>query len=128
MTETEVRQFLNEYFQAAIGEPGVDAFLNLLTPDAVLEDPVGTPPHRGREAIGQFLSAGKAFIDRAEFSIHEIIPCGNESAVRWTMNLWTKKGKHVVLDGIGVFTFAEPRKLRHVREFWDAAQLAELVS
>jgi steroid delta-isomerase len=123
---------MHEYFQAAlgaaIGQPGIDAFLNLLTPDAVLEDPVGTPPHRGREAIGQFLAALSVAVERGEFTVGEIFTCGNESAVRWTVNVWTKKGKHVVLDGIGFFEFAEPRKLRRIREFWDAALMKELVS
>ncbi len=128
MTETEVRQFLQEYFHASLCEPNVDAFLQLLTPDAVLEDPVGTSTYRGHEAIRQLMLGLRAQVERVEFTIHEVIPCGKESAARWTVNIRTKKGTQFANGGIGIFVFAEPRKLSHIREFWDVTRLEELMS
>jgi steroid Delta-isomerase len=125
MTESEVRQFLHKYFNTAMNEP-VEAFLDLLTPDAVLEDPVGTPPHRGREAIGQFLAGGRALIERTDFEIHEIMACGSESAARWSARVRTRRGAEIAFAGIGVFSFDEEGKLRHIREFYDVANLAAL--
>jgi steroid Delta-isomerase len=128
LTETEARQLINEYFRAAVCEPEADAYLSLLTPDAVLEDPVGTPPHRGREAIAQFVRPTKALLERGEFSVGEIFACGNECTARWTVRAWFKSGKHVVIEGTGLFVFDEQRKIRQIREFWDSAELQALTS
>lgn len=43
----------------------------------------------------------------------------NEAAVNWNPKLTTKTGKHIVLDGMGVFKFNQAGKLLSVREFWD---------
>lgn len=126
MTEAEVREFVTSYFHAAMTEPDTSVFPTFFTPDGVLEDPVGTPPLRGREAIQTFLAAGRAPIERATFDVREIIVCGNESVVRWSSQVWTRKGQHATIEGIGNFMFDEERKLRHVREFYDLSTLIAL--
>ncbi|UQA55333.1 nuclear transport factor 2 family protein [Polyangium aurulentum] len=128
MTETEARQLITEYFRAAVCEPDPDVYLSLLTPDAVLEDPVGTPPYRGRDAIARFLRPSKATIERGEFSVGEIFACGNECTARWTVRAWFKTGQHVVIEGTGLFVFDEERKIRQIREFWDSPELKALMS
>jgi len=127
MTESEVREFLTRYFNAALYEP-VDVYLDLLTEDVILEDPVGTPPLRGRAAIGQYLSAGRAMLERADYEVRDVIACGRESAARWSAHLRTKRGQELAVEGIGTFTFNEEGKLRHVREFYDAALLLAIFS
>jgi uncharacterized protein (TIGR02246 family) len=123
MKEAVVREILKEYFNAAMNEPDVEVFVRLFTPDGVLEDPVGTPPHQGREAIRQLLIGGKSKVERGEVDIREIFSCGSESAVHWKMQLSTKRGEHVSIEGIGIFMFDEQGKIRHVKEYYDAANL-----
>ena len=36
------------------------ALVSLFAPDATLEDPIGTPPHRGHQAIARFFDQGFA--------------------------------------------------------------------
>lgn len=126
MTEIEMREFLSAYFEAALNEPDPAGYVALFAEDGVLEDPVGTPPYRGPQAIGQYVSAGKALIERVELEVHEVFACGIESAARWTMTVHTKRGDHVVVQGIGTFTFDEHGKLRHVREFYDVGLLMKI--
>ena len=126
MTETEARAFLTRYFDTATQGTDFDAFAALFTEDAVLEDPVGTPPLRGRTAIRDFLAAGRARIERSTVTLHEVKACGDEAAARWSVELRTTDGRELAFDGIGVFVFAGPGTLRHVREFWDVAALAQL--
>lgn len=128
MNEAEVREIVTRYFQAAMLEPDTSVLPTFFTPDGILEDPVGTPPLRGREAIQRFLEAARANIERCTFEIREILVCGSESAVRWTGEIWTKNGKHLTIDGIGNFMFDEERKLRHVREFYDLTKLLAIFS
>jgi steroid delta-isomerase len=124
--ELDVHQFVKRYFEVVFNAPEVSTFTELFTPDGVLEDPVGTPPLHGREAIAQLVAAGRALIERAEFEIRDVITCGRESAVRWSSVVTTKRGDRVAIEGIGVFSFDEQQKLRHVREFYDVRQLQKI--
>ena len=128
MNEAEVRQIVTNYFHAALMEPDTSVFPTFFTLEGILEDPVGTPPLRGREAIQKFVAAGRAKIERVTFEIREIFVCGNESAVRWTFEVWTKKGQHLTVNGIGIFLFDGECKLRHVREFFDMTALLSIFS
>ncbi|WP_437951153.1 SgcJ/EcaC family oxidoreductase [Sorangium sp. So ce296] len=127
MTEAEVRQFLERYFHTAFNDTE-EAFAALFTPDGVLEDPVGAPPLRGREAIIGFLRAAKPKIERANVQVREIMACGDESAVRWSLDLRTRKGDHVGIEGIGNFVFNERRQLRLVREFYDVELFRKIIA
>lgn len=127
MTEFDVHQFVNTYFAMALEAPDVSAFTELFTPDGVLEDPVGTPPLR-REAIGQFLVAGRSLIERSKYEIRDVLSCGHESAVRWSAVVTTKRGDRIAIEGIGIFSFDDQHKLRHVREFYDVGQLQKIFS
>ncbi len=128
MTEAEVRAFVVRYFHAALEETDLDIFANLYTEDGVLEDPVGTPPLRGRAAIREFLRRGRGLIARTNVTVREVMVCGDESAVRWSVEMHTIQGASMTHEGIGIFTFAGPGQLRHVKEYYDASRLVELFS
>ena len=126
MTETEARTFLDRYFTAAMQGTDYDRFVALYSEDGVLEDPVGTPPLRGRPAIREFLAAGRQQIAHGDIAVHEVIACGLEVAARWSGMLRLVNGSSVAIQGIGVFTFADPDHVRHVREFYDVSHLASM--
>jgi steroid delta-isomerase len=126
--ELDARHFVNGYFEAVFHAPDVSAFTELFAPDGVLEDPVGTPPLRGREAIGRFLAGVMSLVERGEHEIRDVFTCGRESAVHWSLVVTTKRGDRVPLEGIGIFSFDDQHKLRHVREFYDVGQLQKIVS
>ncbi|MGK3966765.1 nuclear transport factor 2 family protein [Sorangium sp. So ce118] len=128
MKEADARQLIEAYFNVVANEPDTGAFVELFSPDGVLEDPVGTPPIQGREAIRRFVDAGKSKIERVEMVVREIMTCGSESAVRWSGDILTRRGERITLDGIGIFMFDEQQKLRHVREFYDATKLLPVFS
>lgn len=122
----DMRAFVTRYFALALDASDVSAFTELFAPDGVLEDPVGTPPLRGREAIGQFLAAGRSLIERTEYEIRDVLSCGHESAVRWSAVVTTRRGHRIAIEGIGIFSFDDQRKLRSVREFYDVAALQQI--
>jgi steroid delta-isomerase len=128
MNEAEAREFVARYFHAALQEADLDVFASFFLEDGVLEDPVGTPPLRGRAAIREFLRGGRALIARSSVVIHDVKVCGDESAVRWSVEVHTVRGASMSYDGIGIFMFAGPGRLRHVKEYYDASLLARMFS
>jgi ketosteroid isomerase-like protein len=57
-SKDEVRTLLERYCRA-MNSREREAWLDCFADDAVQEDPVGTPPHEGREAIGRFFDANE---------------------------------------------------------------------
>lgn len=126
LTPEQVEAGVEEYFASA-ASLDVQRFVNNFAPDGVLEDPVGTPPVQGTQAIAAFYAAIVAPFSHIKPKVQEVIVGGNEAAVDWKLNLTTTDGKKITLDGMGVFKFNQDGKLESVREFWDlAAFLSQL--
>jgi steroid Delta-isomerase len=126
MTPEQIEAAVEEYFDA-VGAFDVQRYVNTFAPDGVLEDPVGTPPIQGTQAITAFITNIIAPFSEIKHKIQDINVCGHEAAVNWKIHLKTTTGKKIIIDGMGVFTFNQNGKLQSVREFWDlAAFLADL--
>lgn len=126
MTSEQVEAAVEEYFNS-VGAFDVQRYVNNFAPDGVLEDPVGTPPVQGSQAIAAFITNIIAPFSKIEHKIQDINVCGHEAAVDWKLNLKTTTGKKISIDGMGVFNFNQNGKLQSVREFWDlAAFLAQM--
>jgi steroid Delta-isomerase len=131
----QIEAAVEEYF-ASLGSLDVQRFVNNFAPDGVFEDPVGTPPIQGTQAIGAYYEAVTAPFSEIKPYIQEVIVGGQEAIVNWKLKLKTTTGKvifidgmGVFIDGMGVFKFNQQGKLQSVREFWDlAAYLAQLQS
>lgn len=126
MTDTEAHEFIARYFHLALEGADLDQFAALYAEDGVLEDPVGTPPLRGRAAIREFLAKGRAVIASARPTVHAVKRCGDECAVHWSAEIRTVRGQGLTIDGIGIFMFNASGELRHVKEYYDVSQLALL--
>ena len=118
LTPEQIEAAVEEYFDA-VGAFDVPRYVNTFAPDGVLEDPVGTPPIQGAQAITGFITSIIAPFSDIKHKIQDINVCGNEAAVNWKINLKTTTGKKIVIDGMGVFKFNDNGKLQSVREFWD---------
>jgi len=126
LTPAEIEAAVEEYF-ASIGSLDVQRYVNNFAPDGVLEDPVGTPPLQGTQAIAAYFGAIITPFSEIKPYVQEVVVCGQEAAVNWRLRLKTTAGKVIIIDGMGVFKFNQQGKLQSVREFWDlAAFLAQL--
>jgi steroid delta-isomerase len=126
LTPPEIEAAVEEYF-ASIGSLDVQRFVNNFAPDGVLEDPVGTPPVQGTQAIAVYFGAIITPFSEIKPYVQEVVVCGQEAAVNWKLRLKTTAGKVIIIDGMGVFKFNQQGKLQSVREFWDLAPfLAQL--
>lgn len=128
LTPEQMEAAVEEYFDS-IGSLNVQRYVNNFAANGVLEDPVGTPPIQGTQNIAGYFGAIIAPFSQIKPKVQEVIPCGQEAAVNWKLNLTTAAGKKITIDGMGIFKFDQTGKLQSVREFWDlAAFLAQLQS
>ena len=126
LTTAQIEAGVEEYF-ASIGSRDVQRYVNNFAPDGVLEDPVGTPPIQGTQAIAAYFGAIIAPFSNIKPYVQEIVVSGQEAAVNWKLKLTTTSGKVIFIDGMGTFKFNQDGKLQSVREFWDlAAFLSQL--
>jgi steroid delta-isomerase len=100
-----------------------DRWLGLFSPDAVIEDPVGTPRREGPEAIGEFFDFAQSLADR--LTLEQTGPVrvvGSEAA--WPMQAFSEIGDaRFVVDIIDVMTFDDDARITSMRAFWDPSEM-----
>ncbi len=110
-----------ERYQSTFSADDRDGWLALFTDDAVLEDPVGSPPHEGREAIAAFWDAVHARTERGTVRMTQgPAVCGLEAAWAFELDV-TVKGRRSLVEIIDHGTFTEDGRIRSIRAFWSLA-------
>jgi steroid delta-isomerase len=126
LTSEQIEVVIEEVFTklAAFDAQGV---VNHFASDAVIEDPVGTPPIQGTQAITAYLQTFPTLFSQMKLYSLDIKVCGQEAAVTWRLRFKTRTGNTFFLDGIGFFKFNQQGKIQTEREFFDLAYfLAQL--
>jgi steroid delta-isomerase len=96
-----------------------DELAALYTPDATVEDPVGSGVRRGHDAIRKLYSRFENLDRTAELvSLHIV---ANEAAFLARLTV-TTEGGHTRIDGIDVMTFDDDARITSMRAFWSAPQ------
>lgn len=103
----------------------VPRVINHFAADAVLEDPVGTPPMVGTQAITAYLATFPTLFEQMKLYSLDIKVGGQEAAVKWRLRFTTKTGHTFFLEGIGHFQFNQEGKIQHEKEFFDLAYFLE---
>lgn len=100
-----------------------DAYVALFTPDAWIEDPVGTPRHEGAEAISAFFAQSRSLAESIE--LRQTGPvrvavgeCAFPMQARPVIG-----GDTYIVDIIDVMTFDDAGKITTMRAFWDPAEM-----
>jgi len=126
---TEQTEAVIEEVFAGLAAFDVQRVVNHFAPDAVVEDPVGTPPIQGTQAIAAYLGTFPSLFSEIKLYSLDVKVCGQEAAVKWRLRFKTKTGNVFFLDGIGLFKFNQEGKIQSEREFFDLAYfLAQLQS
>jgi steroid Delta-isomerase len=97
----------------------VQRVVNNFAPDGVIEDPVGTPPIVGHEALAAYLATFPTLFSEMKLYSLDVKVRGQEAAVKWRIRFKTKTGNTFFLDGIGFFKLNEEGKITSEREFFD---------
>jgi steroid delta-isomerase len=109
-----VRKLYDRYLEL-VSKGDVDAIVALYADDATIEDPVGSEPRRGREAVREFYaaSAGSVTIRRTG----PVRVAGNEAATPM-IALIGPEGQQQALDIISVMRFDDEGRIASMRAYW----------
>src|SRR5215212_2007782 len=89
----------------------VPRVMNNFAADAVLEDPVGTPPMQGTQAITAYLETFPTLFSQMKLYSLDIKVRGQEAAVKWRIRFTTRMGNVFFLEGIGFFKLNQGGKI-----------------
>jgi steroid Delta-isomerase len=124
LTPEQIEAVIEDVFNglAAFDTPRV---VSHFAPDAVIEDPVGTPPIQGTQAIAAYLETFPALFSQVKLYSLDTKVCGQEVAVNWRLRFKTHAGNVFFLEGVGIFKFNQEGKIQTEREFFDLAYFLE---
>jgi steroid delta-isomerase len=124
-TPAQVRATLENYIKAWTTKDK-ELLLSLFAPDGVLEDPVGTPPFKGREGIGRFWDF--ALQDKRRQvtpRLEEIRACGDQGILRFTMEVRIPELKQGLnLSIVEYATFNSDGQITRLAAFWDETSVS----
>jgi len=121
--EDNIRATVNSYLERFTAGDR-EGWLDLFAPDATVEDPVGTPIKRGRDAIGEFWDSTRGAIEIALKMVQGPGVRGNEAA--WAMEAHTKLGdSSIIAPTIDVMTFDDDGRITVMRAFWSEGDARE---
>jgi steroid delta-isomerase len=116
-----------EYF-AAIRAMDANRWVAVFAPDGITNDPVGTPPVAGHEALRGFITHIFSSFQSVALTECEVYINGASAAVHWTGHAVAPSGKEVDFAGIDVIDTNEEGKITLVRAFWDPAPVFSVLT
>lgn len=119
ITDEQVEAGVRRYLEL-VADGTAEQIASLYAEDAVLEDPVGSDPLRGREAIQAFYATLEPM--KVSTELLEIRVCGGEAAFRFHIETDTGAGV-AILEPFENMAFDEDGKIRSMRAWWGAADM-----
>jgi steroid Delta-isomerase len=111
---------------AAVEARDRQAWLDLFTENAIVEDPIGPSPfdpegrgHRGIEAIAVFYDTVIAANESVTFTIRQSFLCGDEAANVGVIRIQFPGGTTVEVDGVYIYRRSPDGKIASLRAFWE---------
>ena len=123
MTDAATIRATIERYTAAFGARDRDGLLDCFTPDAWIEDPVGTPRLEGREAIGGFFDQTTGMADSIELRRTGPVRVAAGEAAFPMQARPVIGGTTFKVDIIDVMTFDDDGRITTMRAFWDPAEM-----
>jgi steroid Delta-isomerase len=125
MTENiDITKLVNLYFEATQSN-NASIWASCFAPNATVDDPVGSTPIQGTDAI---LERGKEFMTNFEtvgLSPEYVSVDNLRAAAKWNGRGVMKDGRSVKFEGINFFQFDETGKIVNLIGFWNPADLVE---
>ena len=120
LTPEQIEAIVTDVFNkfAAFDAQGTAA---LYAPDGTIEDPVGTTPIQGTQAIIAYLETFPTILNEIRVQHFDVTVAGQEAAIKWRLRFKTKTGNVFFVDGIGVLIINGEGKIQKDREYFDLA-------
>ena len=108
-------------YVAAYRDNDRDAFLDAFAGDGVIIDPVGTPPHAGRDARGAFWDTVHQLAERLTLDVKDVVVCDNEAAMVFEIHAETGDSG-LLIDAVDVFQVDDDGKIGLMKAYWDMSR------
>lgn len=124
VTEQQMKQALQAYIDA-FNRSDAAGIVALYAEDATVEDPVGTTPMQGREAIAKFYAMGIATGAKLKLAAPIRGSHGTAAAMAFDVELQMPQGP-ALIRVIDVMTFDEAGCFASMRAFWGPGDMQML--
>jgi steroid delta-isomerase len=115
-TQAQMKAVLQKYIDA-FNAADAEAIVALFADDAVVEDPVGSPPRRGIAAIGEFYRGSVKRVKRIQLAAPIRGSHINAAAMAFVVQLdW--EGKPCEISVIDVMTFNDDGRIATMKAYW----------
>jgi len=94
---------------------------DMFAPDGTIEDPVGSTPIQGTQAIIAYQQTFPTILNEIRIQSFDVTVAGQECAIKWRLRFKTKTGNVFFVDGIGILRINEQGKIQSDREYFDLA-------
>jgi steroid delta-isomerase len=121
MPSPEQVQTAVDAYVAAYAKNDRDAFLDAFADGGVIIDPVGTPPHAGREARGAFWDNVHQLTEKIVFDVKDVVVCGSEAAMVFRIHAGTGD-TGILIDAVDIFEIDDDGKIASMRAYWDMSR------
>ncbi|WP_330182666.1 nuclear transport factor 2 family protein [Nocardia sp. NBC_01503] len=111
----QVRDVVEQYVKLVASGP-TDDVVNLYTADAVVEDPIGSEPRKGHDAIREMYAALEHMQGR-ETEVHSIKVAGKHAAVSFTL-VGHFGDQKMTLSPIDIMEFDDEGKIVSMKAYW----------
>lgn len=122
MSPELVSKAVKAYF-AALRAMDQQAWVNTFAEDAVTYDPVGAPPTKGHQRLGEFFQTMTAAFKEVGLTEEDVFIAGNGAAVKWTGRGVSRQGNKVRFEGIDVITVNQAGKIEKLEAYWNPAEM-----
>ena len=120
LTPQQIEAIATEMFNrfAAFDAQGT---ANMFAADGTIEDPVGTTPIQGTQAIIAYQQTFPTILNEIRIQHFDVTVAGQEAAIKWRLRFKTKTGNVFFVDGIGILKINAEGKIQSDREYFDLA-------
>lgn len=115
-TEEDMKAALQAYIDA-FNAKDAEALVSLFAEDAILEDPFGSEPIQGKEAIAAFYRRGVRVVTKMMLVAPIRGSHGNAAAMAFDFEM-DLRGRKVSARAIDVMEFDEAGKVSRMRAYW----------
>lgn len=114
----EIRDVVEQYVKL-VGAGPTEDIVALYAPDAVIEDPIGTEPKQGHEAIREFYNVIASLERETSLAPETVRIAGNHAAFVFTL-ITKAGGQRMTLSPIDVMEFDTEGRIIRMRAYWSA--------
>jgi steroid delta-isomerase len=120
--QSQMRAVLQKYIDA-FNAADAEAIIALFADDAIVEDPVGSPPRRGVAAIGEFYRSSVKLVKRIRLAAPIRGSHANAAAMAFVVQLdW--EGKPCEISVNDVMTFNDDGRIATMKAYWGPKDVA----